>query len=293
MPDRLIATIAPVLFGLAAGLCVPAAAQDSFPGEFDPVQALTIVYGRAPWDDSQATRFNTFENGQDFIEPLFDAAFVENGSDKHIVIATLTPRPRSQHSCHACSPMLGGAVFRRDGEAWRIEAVGQEIEQGHAWFDARHGRLQLVRIGPGRYGLLHQIDDVSGGYETMQASLIVGLDGVLASRLVVPPFSGPGPGACGVPEQHLAVTIVDDGADDAAVVATAAQADADYFEVVVDALWNEARCESVDGGIGARSSGRACQRITRYRFRDGVYEVANTELGACTVLPERTVFFRG
>jgi hypothetical protein len=256
-----------------------------FRGAFDVVTALTLVYGRTPWNDALTTRFNTFENGRHFIEPLFDQAFVEGGVEKHIVIATLTPRPRSQYSCHGCSPMLGGAIFSRDGERWRLDAVGREIERGHAWFDATHGRLSLVRVGPERYGLLHLIDDVSGGYESRSASLMLAIDGELSSRFSARIPDSAGPGACPVPAVGLDVTIVDDERP----------GDSGLFDLVVDAAWNEAVCRDVefDGGPGIRASGEACRRRARYRFEDGKYRIVATEVDVCTLIPERTVSLRG
>lgn len=277
-----------LLLGAGSGLPVPGLTQEtlspltSFRGEFDPVVALTVVYGREPWNDLLAVGQNTFGNGRDFIEPLYDVAYVEGGVRKHAVIATLTPRPRSQYNCHACPPMLGGAVFRRDGELWRVESRGLKIEPGHAWFDGRHGRLSLVRLGPDRYGLLHQVHDASQGRESMRASLILGADGVLASRLVSGPVEGPGPGACGAPAQHLKIDAVEAGAG-----ATG------FYDIVVDALWNEARCEPVEGGNGASSPGRSCQRTARYRYREGTYIRTDAGIEVCMQLPEQQADFRG
>lgn len=256
--------------------------QTSFRGKFNAVEALAIVYGRRPGDYLLPQGRNASGNGQDFIEPLFDAAYVENGVDKHVVIASLTPKPGSQYSCHSCTPVLGGAVFRRDGDVWRVESTGPKIEPGHAWLDGRHGRLALVRVGPDRYGVLHEIRDVAQGHETMRASLIFGVDGVLATRLFVPPVEGPGPGACALPAQHLKVDIQEAG-----------NSGSGFHEIVVDALWNDARCESVEGGNGARSSGQSCQRTSRYRYRDGTYVQAGIESDACKEVAGLTVDFRG
>lgn len=298
------ATLAPLalILALGTGLPAPGLAQDSsrplasFQGEFDPLLALTVVYGaREPWNDARTSRKSFFQSDGDFIEPLYDAAYVENGLDKHVVIATLTPRPRSEYDCHACTPMLGGAVFRRDGNLWRIESKGLKIEPGHAWFDGKHGRLALVHVGPDRYGLLHQVMDAAGGSERMSASLIFGVDGVLASRLVVPPVMGPGPGACGMPAQHLKVDVLESGAAnaDAAAAIDRARSGAGLYEIAVDALWNEGGCESIEGGRRARSYGRACHRTTRYRHREGTYVQTAVDIDVCTQLPERIVDFRG
>lgn len=293
-----------LVLSLSTGLLTPSVAQDSpqprtsFRGEFDPVLALTVVYGaHEPRNDARTSRLNFFQSGGDFIEPLYDTAYVEGGVDKHVVIATLTPQPRSEYQCHACVPMLGGAVFRRDGDVWRVESTGLKIEPGHAWFDGRHGQLTLVRVGPDRYGLLHQINDVSGGYEIMRTSLIFGADGVLASRLVVPPVEGLGPGACGMPAQHLRVDILEAGAGnaDSAMVAGRAgtNSKSGLYDVAVDALWNDGGCEYIEGGTRARSYGRSCHRLTRYRYREGAYVQDAVGIDVCTQLTEHTVDFRG
>jgi hypothetical protein len=206
------------------------------------------------------------------------------------VIATLLPRPQSQHNCHACSPMLGGAVFRRDGERWQLEAVGREIEEGHAWFDDKHGGLSLIRIGPERFGLLHRNDDVGGGYEHRRRSLIFDLGGELRAGFVYRmPETGdtPGPGACPVPEIGLELSILDEDPP----------GDAGLFDVMIDASWNDARCAVVelDGGPGQglTASGESCRRRARYRFEDGEYRLLATELDSCTPIEERTVPLRG
>jgi hypothetical protein len=277
---------------LDTGLPAPSPAQDSpgpptsFRGDFDPLLALRVVYdAREPRNnDARTSRLNLFQHGEDFIEPLYDDAYVEGGVAKHVVIATLTPRPRSEYRCHACSPMLGGAVFRRDGDVWRIESTGLKIEWGQSWFYDR--QFKLVLVGPGRYGLLHQDDDVAQGHEWKTASLIFGVDGTLASRLLVPRVEGPGPGACGMPTQHLRVNILEAGAGTTG-------SEPGFYEVAVDALWNEGVCEYIEGGTRARSRGRTCRRTTRYRYREGAYVQAAVEMDICMPLPAREVDLRG
>lgn len=295
-----LASLALLLY-LCTVLSAPSIAQESprtwFRGEFNAEEALAVVYGRHSWDHLLPQGRNAFENGQDFIEPLYDAAYVEDGVDKHMVIAALTPKPSSQYDCRSCSPMLGGAVYRRDGDVWRVESTGLKIEPGHAWLDGKHGRLTLVRVSPSRYGVLHEVHDIGQGHEMMRASLIFGVDGVLANRLVVPPVEGPGPGACGVPAQHLKVDILEAGlaATNSAIPADPVSTDSGpgFYDIVVDTLWNEARCESVEGGIGVRSSGQVCQRISRYQYRDGTYVQTDVEIDICREMPGQTVDFRG
>ena len=87
----------------------------SFAGDFDPGKALAVVYGSQTWSDPRLREYADFPQGRAFVVPAFDAAFNEQGVEKHIVLATLTPRPAAAYNCNACSPLLGGAVFRKEG----------------------------------------------------------------------------------------------------------------------------------------------------------------------------------
>jgi hypothetical protein len=267
------------VLGAAALTCaIPAGAQDarSFGGAFSADRALALVYGGPVWNSPELSRYPSFTEQRAFIEPLFEAAYVEGGVEKHIVIATLTPQPRREYSCHACGPLLGGAVYRAEGSSWTLEAAGPIIEFGHAWYGS-NSWLELVRIGADRHGLLHRIEDMGGGYEDKSASLIFASGGELAVQFAAPPVSGPGPGACGIPEeQHLLVTI---DAPDAPASEIA------LFDVIVDARWNDARCGSLEGGV-MTFSGQVCQRVSRYRSADGVYALVATERDECVPLPE-------
>jgi hypothetical protein len=258
----------------------PAAAQGdrSFEGPFVVERALEIIYGGSTWQDAELLNDPGYDDGRAFVAPLFDAAYVEDSVEKHIVIATLTPRPRSQNSCHACSPLQGGAVFRASGDSWEIEAVGRIIGLGHAWYGLSSS-LRLVRIGPERYGLLHRIEDIHGGYEDKSLELIFAQDGMLAIQFAAPPVSGPGPGACGIPEeQHLRLTF-----DGSGVVSR--EADAGLFDLLVDRRWNDARCRILEDAV-ATFEGQVCHRVSRYEFRDGGYTLVGNDIDECTALPE-------
>lgn len=242
-------------------------------GELDVKAALAALYGGETWADASLRGYASFaDTDRAFVAPLFDAAFVEQGLDKHVVIATLTPRPIDEFGCHACTPLLGGAVFARDGDSWRIEAEGRLIEPGNAWGT----ELSLVRIGAERYGVLHRIDDLGGGIEYKQASLIFAEAGVLATRFSVPGRSSPGPGACQTPESSLRISFA--GGHEAST-----RRNEPLFDVVVDAQWNAGTCRTLDSdaGIEVAFSGQVCHRIARYRRRDGEYALLTTHLDVC------------
>lgn len=275
----------PFLFAYVAalGISVPVgAAQSTAPlvGDFDAGRALAGVYGSLDWVDPRIDRFARFPGSRAHVEPLFDASFQEGGSTKHVVIATLTPRPKREFNCHACSPILGGAVFRRDGDAWVRESTGELIQLSSAW----NATLKLIQVGPDRHALLHQVDDIHGGSETRQATLIFGVGGELAVRFRADGFVAPGPGACALPEQHLRVKAVADESREQ-----------EYFDLMVDAKWNEATCRNSEDGDGpvVTSSGRECRRVSRYRFREGSYQPIATDVDECKTLEDKTVTLKG
>jgi hypothetical protein len=264
---------------LVLAIASPAHAQGdrSFAGPFVVDRALAVVYGGPTWQDAGLRSYADYEDDVAFVEALFDVAYVEDGVDKHVVIATLTPRPRSQHSCHACAPLLGGAVFRASGSSWEIEAAGRIIGRGHAWYGTASS-LELVRIGPGRYGLVHRIEDVSGGYENKSIELIFPRDGALAVQFSAPVLSGPGPGACGIPEeQHLRLAVDETNA-------AASGAGAGLFDLVVDSRWNDARCLVIDRETMS-FEGQVCHRVSRFAHRDDHYVLVAHETDECTPLP--------
>lgn len=274
----------PFLFASLVALCgVPlGAAQSTAPliGEFNAGRALVEVYGSLEVEDPRIERFARFQGNRAHVEPLFDTAFQEGGATKHLVIATLTPRPKREFSCHACSPILGGAVFRRDGDAWVRESTGELIQLSNAW----HTSLSLMQVGPDRHALLHLVDDIHGGMESKHATLIFGVGGELAVRFRADGIEAPGPGACALPTQHLTVKAV-----------TEANRAQEYFDLVVDAKWNDATCRTSGEGDGivVTSSGKECRRVSRYRFREGSYQPLATDVDECKPLEDKTVALKG
>jgi hypothetical protein len=284
-PNRVCGLAALLLAGvLAFRPVLPAQPAASFSGDFDPARALAVVYGSLNWSDPRLRDFADFSQGHAFVTPAFDAAFTEQGIDKHVVIAALTPHPLAAYSCNACAPLLGGAVFRKEGGRWSVESIGQIIDSTQA-----HRSLALIRIGPDRHALLHETARASGGYEARTARLVFAVGATLASRFTVrsPEFGeSPGPGACGFPsEQGLTLRM------DAKSGAGAA-----YYEAVVEERRNDVKCATVtleDGRPASQWSGSACTRIARYRVRGDHYELLAVERNECGPARQGTSSWEG
>lgn len=273
---RVHGLLAAMMWGLCSAASHAGQAEASFSGTFSADRALISVYGGLEWKSPELSRHADFRDGAAHVEPLFESIFLEDGATKRLVIGKLTPLGNRHYNCHACSPLLGGAIFRQDGNRWIREAVGELIQPT----SATHSSLQLLQIGPQRFAILHRISDVHGGVQTREASLIFGVGNELAMRFKAGGFSAPGPGACPLPEQRLLVGTENEPGESR-----------EYFDLIVDATWNEATCR--DSWQGNRlfltSSGKACRRVTRYRFREGSYQLQSTPVDQCTPLEERTV----
>lgn len=255
-------------------------AQDtpSFSGEFDVQKALTLLYGGSTWNDPALKSHRIFKDeDQAYIQAVFDAPYQEQGVEKHIVIATLAPY--MDYGCHACRTLLGGAAFRKDGESWTIEAqskiLGSALGPGVDWGDT----FELEYIGPDRYGVVYQVNDVHQGDEDKNVSVIFPLNGTLVAQdFPSEVINGPGPGACGPPEQYLRVSFGDWGD-------SSPNPDEKYFDLVVDMQWNVGKCRLIDtaGDTDAVFTGEVCHRINRYRFVNNKYKLLKTQLHGCAV----------
>jgi hypothetical protein len=123
----------------------------------------------------------------------FDAPYSEEGIQKHIVItATMPP---GGHSCHACAPLIGGAVFRQSGEQWVVEAVNKYIAVTGKYGETDRETISLAKIGPSSYGVLFQGDDVHQGDVSNYVSLIV-LDGPSLVEALMFFVEGPTEASC-------------------------------------------------------------------------------------------------
>jgi hypothetical protein len=250
-------------------------AQDvrSFAGEFDVEKALKLVYGDLIWSDKILKQFENFKDSDEArICSVFDASFKEQHVEKHVVIAALTPNVE-YYGCHACWPLLGGAVFRNDGEQWSIESESKVLEPGNGWGD----KFSLVKTGQDQHGVVHLVEDVHQGYEDKVASIFFPLEGQLFAQKFSTAITGtPGSGACEVPDQHLRLSFTDGKMLPLRLYEN-------YYEIVVDEQWNEGKCSEIETGVDVEFLfiGRVCHNISRYRFNKSEYQLLVTHLNGC------------
>lgn len=182
---------------LCVGGAAPAAPLDG-PHALQPHEALQQLYGGEIWNDPRLSDY--FNKSQvtgsartrAYIEVAYETGFTEGGQEKVMVIARLTPEPPQEFTCHACAPLLGGAVFVRTGDAWKIESRTQILGFGNS--GGTHFSLDL--LGPQRHAVLVRLDDTHQGYEQQRINVIMALEGALVPVLSVGFDESPGADAC-------------------------------------------------------------------------------------------------
>lgn len=214
---------------------------------FDANDALVLLYGGKTWTHANLKKyFDGRSTG--YISLAFDASYMENNQEKHIVISHITPNPADDYHCHACTPLVGGAVYVKSKEGWSMESESKIIGWGSSLGEA----ISLDKIGPERYGIFLAIDDAHQGYETKYINLIIPYQGALDIALQVGFTEKPGPGACGKAAQAQKVGIN-----------FVKARDSEYFDVVANIKRNGGRC---------RKSMPVYRKTARYKFVNGKYE---------------------
>ena len=185
------------VYGLIAGIiAIPlgqAEETQKTSVRFDPQAALTQLYGGNTWKDPRLARhFSSPGSDVVYVSLGFDAPYLEGGHPKHLIVSLLTPEPPEQYSCHACTPLIGAAVFTLAGAKWQIESESTIIEDvalGH--------RFSLVKTGPDRYGVLvHQLDSHQG-YQLDRIDLLLAYKRIMRQALSIGFNESPSPDACG------------------------------------------------------------------------------------------------
>lgn len=205
------------------------------------------LYGGVIWKDQSIKKF--FNDATEaHITPKFEVRFTENGKDKLFVLGYVAPT--EEYICHACVPLLGGAIFRYDNSAWIVESKQTII----GWGDVLEtGEFQLVKIGPDRYGLSVHITDAHQGYEDNRYLVIVPYKGKLLIALDSGFIEKPGSAAYIEDDVELAEQNVS--------INFAQGNNLEYFDVVLKLNYNEA----------AGKEWHLKSETQHYTFKDGQY----------------------
>ena len=182
-------------------------AKKSFTGEFDTGKALELIYGTydsqkkySKWkltkEDIQALpsedRSTGIQPGTVYTAANFAKSFTQAGVPRFFVITETVP---ARYDCHACAPIIGGATFSKQGDAWQLDTVTKEVSTMGSWGSAPEGKL--IKIGPERYGVVFQPGYTGQGITSESAVVIAETTGNVREVLVVDEYSADNGGTCG------------------------------------------------------------------------------------------------
>jgi hypothetical protein len=118
----------------------------------------------ACWDGEDATVSITL---------LLAAEVMEDGAEKMFFVASAKPSKANSYECHYCGPAIGVAVFAWQSNKWVLQSKNQAV--GFYGSFGEPGQVDLVAIGPHRYGLVLYEDFGGQGYYESTKTLLIPL----------------------------------------------------------------------------------------------------------------------
>jgi hypothetical protein len=181
--------------------------KKSFTGDFDTGKALELIYGSydsqkkyAKWkltkEDIQRLpsedRSTGISPGTVYTAANFAKSFTQGGVQRFFVITETVP---AHYDCHACAPIIGGATFSKQGDAWQLDTETKEVSTMGSWGSAPEGKL--TKIGPERYGVIFQPGYTGQGITSEAVVVIAETTENLRQVLIVDEYGADNSGTCG------------------------------------------------------------------------------------------------
>lgn len=224
----------------------------------DANKAFTDLYGGLIWNDKILAQY--FQGKTiGYLAPVFEERFTEGGLEKLLVLGHITPEPTESYYCHACYPLLGGAIFLKQGSLWVVESAQKAIGWGGS---LSPDIISIFKIGPTKYGVSVRFFDVHQGYEVLKEMILVPYQGHLDVGLDVGYSDKPGPSVCLEDNINLPAQSVD--------IKFEPGINPEYFDAVVHIEYN-------DGACGQKVKWVAHKETSRYQFKEGRYIGGNTQ----------------
>ena len=158
------------------------AAGKPIKGEINAAKALSFLYGNVTansandakmgrthhakirkiqqqpnWSDYMTRTFAGKRGRADIVQ---EARYTEQGKEKYIIITevdVLDEKGESIGGCFACSPLVHGAVFTKEGGQWVPEAQSDNLENIIGSYGSLGvNEFKLIEVGRGKYGLLQE-----------------------------------------------------------------------------------------------------------------------------------------
>lgn len=178
-----------------SSVSVPPASPVAMHGSFSDQTAFEILYG--PYDEKTksvtwgplnppvSAEFNPFRNKQGITKLLFSKEANINGVTRHYFITKTVPNDAgAKFNCHECAPLIGGAVFIKQGNVWAIENQEKYITTIGS-FGMSPVLIYLVDAMKDNLGVMFQGEDTYQNRTTLYTSLVVPYEKTLKEVLSV------------------------------------------------------------------------------------------------------------
>jgi hypothetical protein len=135
---------------------------------FDVAQAMRMFYGNYDVKaETSSTRLpkNTTSlpapgEEQMTVRVLFQSFVSEPVARQLFLLTYAIPSNNENYDCHACAPVIGMAVFSKNGQKWQMHASNRAVTFSGEWGKPPNS-IQLVKIGP--HHVAAKIVDVGKG----------------------------------------------------------------------------------------------------------------------------------
>lgn len=179
------------LMGAACGIAM---ASRAIPGEFNVSAALELLYGPydedskvATWPDASVPpdlpwRDNlVFAPGKSMsVTGVATFEFSEGGKQKKVLVTNAVP---DGGGCHACTALLGVAIFVKDGGNWKVESNSPYVASMGA-MGSVGDRFKWLPAGDDSYALVVNGEDMHQGYATESTDAFLRSKNGTFSRLI-------------------------------------------------------------------------------------------------------------
>jgi hypothetical protein len=186
--NAVLAKSEPGMTELMTAACGIAMASRSIPGEFNAPAALELLYGpydngtqSASWQDASVPADLPWRDNLQvtagkamLVKNAATFNLTEDGKQKKVFVTNAVPE---DGGCHACTGLLGVAVFVKDGNNWKVESNEPFLASMGA-MGSVGDRFDWVPAGDDAYALVVGGDDMHQGYQTTYvAAFLRGKDG--------------------------------------------------------------------------------------------------------------------
>ena len=145
----------------------PPEAMKMFYGNYDLVREVSIT--TLPKD---ITSLPGPGDEQVTIRMLFSSVIGDSDAHSFVLLTYAVPSRDETYYCHACAPVIGMAIFSKEGLQWKMEASNRAVALAGA-FGKPPRDIRLVHIGPRQRAIRILYTDLGNGEKTSVLQLLI------------------------------------------------------------------------------------------------------------------------